>query len=147
MFFRINTQKVTYETIEDETVLINFDKGVYYSFDKIGILIWGLLEKGVFLNEIIEALCKRCDGDKAEINEAVNKFILELEQEELILPSEVAVNKYVGDGKVAEVPGVAEKLKFDPPVLHRYTDMQDLLLLDPIDDVDERGWPNKKPEA
>jgi hypothetical protein len=28
------------------------------------------------------------------------------------------------------------------PVLNKYTDMQDLLLLDPIHEVDERGWPN-----
>lgn len=35
--------------------------------------------------------------------------------------------------------GAAE---FPAPRLERYTDMQDLLLLDPIHDVDERGWPN-----
>jgi hypothetical protein len=30
--------------------------------------------------------------------------------------------------------------------LHKYTDMEELLLLDPIHDVDETGWPNKSPE-
>jgi len=35
---------------------------------------------------------------------------------------------------------------FAPPVLEVYTDMQDLLLLDPIHDVDETvGWPSPKP--
>jgi hypothetical protein len=29
-------------------------------------------------------------------------------------------------------------------VLERYTDMQELLLLDPIHDVDESGWPHRK---
>ena len=32
------------------------------------------------------------------------------------------------------------------PVLNKYSDMQDLLLLDPIHDVDEEaGWPTNKP--
>jgi hypothetical protein len=34
-----------------------------------------------------------------------------------------------------------------PPVLERYTDMQELLFLDPIHDVDESGWPHRKVEG
>ncbi len=30
---------------------------------------------------------------------------------------------------------------FEAPVLESYSDMQDLLLLDPIHDVDDAGWP------
>ena len=33
------------------------------------------------------------------------------------------------------------------PVLEKYTDMQELLLLDPIHDVEEAGWPKAKPGA
>jgi hypothetical protein len=37
-------------------------------------------------------------------------------------------------------------LAFTQPVLEVYTDMQDLLLLDPIHEVDEEaGWPSPKP--
>ena len=39
-----------------------------------------------------------------------------------------------GDGAGARAP-------FDVPVLIAYTDMQDLLLADPIHDYDETGWP------
>ena len=28
--------------------------------------------------------------------------------------------------------------------LNRYADMKDLLMLDPIHEVDEKGWPSKK---
>jgi hypothetical protein len=31
---------------------------------------------------------------------------------------------------------------FEPPVLEKFTDMQDLILLDPVHEVDERGWPH-----
>jgi hypothetical protein len=36
---------------------------------------------------------------------------------------------------------------FVAPVLHKHTDMQDLLLLDPIHEVDETGWPSVKKDA
>ncbi len=34
---------------------------------------------------------------------------------------------------------------YAPPALETYTDMQELLLLDPIHDVDETGWPAARP--
>ena len=35
----------------------------------------------------------------------------------------------------------AELPNFERPKLGKYTDMQDLLLADPIHEVDEQGWP------
>ena len=34
---------------------------------------------------------------------------------------------------------------FTNPVLEKFTDMAELLLLDPIHEVDDSGWPNKPP--
>ena len=36
---------------------------------------------------------------------------------------------------------------FDAPRLERYTDMQDLVLLDPVHQVDDTGWPRTKEDA
>ena len=33
------------------------------------------------------------------------------------------------------------------PALERFTDMEDLLLLDPVHDVEEMGWPHVNPNA
>jgi hypothetical protein len=38
-----------------------------------------------------------------------------------------------------------ERPPFTPPVLEVFADMRDLLLLDPIHDVAEVGWPTAKP--
>ena len=38
----------------------------------------------------------------------------------------------------------APKPAFDPPRLEKYSDMQDYLLIDPIHEVDEPGWPAKR---
>ena len=34
---------------------------------------------------------------------------------------------------------------YEPPQLEKYTDMQDLVLLDPVHEVDATGWPHPKP--
>lgn len=36
---------------------------------------------------------------------------------------------------------------YRPPVLEVFADMQDLLLLDPIHDIDEVGWPVARPDS
>jgi hypothetical protein len=64
-------------------------------------------------------------------------FLAELEAEGLLLDGN-------GDGPApgSPAPGPGHVTL----VLHRYTDMQDLIVLDPIHDVDETGWPNRRPE-
>lgn len=39
---------------------------------------------------------------------------------------------------------VGERPPFVRPILQKYTDMADLLLLDPIHEVDEQGWPHPR---
>jgi hypothetical protein len=141
MHFKINTSKIAHDTIDGETVIINFDSGIYYSFDKVGVSIWDLLSKGFSVEKIIEILQQKYTANDNEIETAVNNFISELKNESLLLPME---EEESADLKF-ELPILSEKIKFEIPSISKYNDMQELLLLDPIDDVDERGWPNKKP--
>jgi hypothetical protein len=125
--------------------MINFDFGTYYSIRNAGAYIWDLIAAGVSVDRIIEEVIRRYEGSPDKIREAVNKFIEELERAYLISPADP-------DGGVdAKIPDAGsgsgtKKLNFEPPVLRVYTDMQQLLLLDPVDEVDNIGWPDIKPE-
>ena len=148
MYFKINTPKVILESFEDEIVLVNLDNGNYYSIDKIGEEIWRELEKGSSDSDISMGIRKKYQGNLQEIIDAVQAFIEELQKEELILPamkSEVGGDREPGEKEAPEAN--KEKSAFEPPVLHRYTDMQDLIMLDPIHEVDESGWPSVKPDS
>lgn len=143
LHIRINTPKVIHETIEGETVMVNLDSGNYYSLDNIGAEIWGLIENKIGVNGIIEDIACRYTGKREEIERAVSDLVNELLQEALIVEN--------GEAATAEEAEPccgtrAEKVSpsFEAPALHKYTDMQDLLLLDPIHDVDEAGWPSSK---
>lgn len=139
--FLINKPKVIQETFDDEVVIINLDSGNYYSLDKVGAEIWGLIEQGTTTGEMIETIARRYEGECLEVEKAVAQFLSELEQENLIAPitAPQAKGKH---GIVPELETAVGQPRFDAPVLHKFTDMQELLLLDPIHEVDETGWPH-----
>jgi hypothetical protein len=72
----------------------------------------------------------------------VAAFVDELTREQLVVSA--------GEGSIARSPGEpggTGTAQVDPgpwstPTLTRFTDMQDLLVLDPVHEVDDRGWPH-----
>lgn len=68
-------------------------------------------------------------------------FVSKLIDEQLILAANG--EQPAASSKGNEQPSPSP-VPFEPPVLEKYTDMQDLLLLDPIHEVDDTGWPKRK---
>lgn len=143
-YFRVNTPNVIHEVIDGEAILINCENGSYYSIDKVGADIWSLIESGVAVSHIINVIAQQYEGSQEDIENGVYQLIKQLQQETLIVPDqERDVNSDAGLGadlNRATING--RKPGFERPVLHAYTDMEDLILLDPIHEVDERGWPH-----
>jgi len=138
--FRINTPTVVHETIDDEVVIIDFESGSYYSLDRVGTDIWNLIQNGASAAEIVAGITYRYEGKHTDIEKAVDQLIAELQQENLIVLDGAGESRKLKESvKTSPETG---KLSFEAPALQKYTDMQELLLLDPIHDVDETGWPN-----
>lgn len=144
---RINTPKIVHETIDGETVILNLDNGNYYSLVGVGGHIWGFIESGAPVNDIIKKVKSDYKNNGVDIETSVNKFISELRQEGLTVPDKSDTSasfQWPAEKREAGLNG--EKQTFTAPMLNKYSDMQDLLLLDPIHDVDEEaGWPTNKP--
>ena len=138
--FTVNSQEIVHETIEGEVVIVNLENGFYYSSDKFGSVVWKLLDGGYSCGEILEALVDRYPQSKAEIEESVAAMIGELRDENLIvsLQNDTSVSR-----PAADLLDVVEP-EFLPPSLQKHKDMQDLLLVDPIHEVEASGWPNRK---
>jgi len=146
--YRVNSPKVIHETIEGETVLVNLDSGNYYSIDGVGVDVWNLIETGIDGGGIIEAIAQRYAGERETMEQAIYSFMKELEQEALIVNDDgMRFEKGTGAKKDDYAQTGDERKLFEAPALNKYTDMQDLLLLDPIHDVDESGWPHSKPTS
>jgi Coenzyme PQQ synthesis protein D (PqqD) len=143
--YHVNTPPVIHQTLDGEVIVVNLDSGTYYSLQGTGAEIWSALEAGATLQETVERLLGRYEGEPADVERAVGRFVDELVQEELVAPT--ARERPHDEAAGAAADGAA-RTTFEQPVLNRYTDMQELLMLDPIHEVDEQGWPHGlEPEA
>ena len=142
--FRVNTPTVTHETIDGEAVIINLDSGNYYSLVDVGSFIWGLVEKGASASEVQDLVLQTYQGNATDVDRGVQELLVQLQQENLIVPADETGALDLSEA----LPSTNghEKPSFNPPSLHKYSDMQELLLLDPIHDVDDAGWPKPNPD-
>ncbi|MFN8492861.1 MAG: PqqD family protein [Caldilineaceae bacterium] len=140
--FKINQPHVVAEHFDNEVIAINLETGSYYSMEKSAAAIWALLSTGATLPEILTEVNARYNGEPALMAQAVQQFIDDLQRTQLIVAYANGHDAAHSAG-FAPIPPSDEKIHFDLPLLCEYNDMQDLLLLDPIHEVDAQGWPQK----
>ena len=142
--FRVNTPTVTHETIDGEAVIINLDSGNYYSLVEAGSFIWAMLDKGASASEVQDLVQQTYDGNATDIDQGVQELLAQLQQENLIVPVDGAAAVDLTELTLSH--NGHGKPSFKAPLLNKFSDMQELLLLDPIHDVDEAGWPKPVPD-
>ncbi len=145
--YKINAPHIVHEIFPDEeAAIINLKSGNYYSLDPVGAFVWAHIESGATVGEIVEEIHGRYEGDLAEISGEINRFLGVLQEEQLIVAATDSSDNPDGQAIKPATSGNGAKIAFSPPMLERYNDMQELLLLDPIHEVDETGWPHRKQE-
>ena len=132
--FRPNSPPVIHETIDGEAIIVNLVTGTYYQLTDSGAHVWEALEAGIPATEIGQLLAERYGVEGTVTDADVAALVRELQDEELIVPDPSGTRRPVAAGN-----GTSE---YRPPRLSKFTDMQDLLLLDPVHEVDETGWPS-----
>ena len=137
--YQVDRTRIIFEQFEDETVLVNTETGYYYSLSNSGSEILRLLEDGHSSADLPKILF----GSNEEDNQRrtmVERFVGRLIEESII---RVRASDY--PDKVGKPDGAALfSGDFAPPVLERFDDVRDLLLIDPIHQVDQDyGWPKR----
>jgi len=145
--FQPNKPNVIHEVIDGEAVIVNLKDGTYYSTDKVGAELWSCIDKELSVDQMIEHLQARYMGSRETIIQAVNQFIAQLESEKLVVRGNgqhTSDEKFNGSVQMKNGNGemTGQKVPFEEPKIEKYSDMADLLLLDPIHDVEEEGWPH-----
>jgi hypothetical protein len=135
--FTVDSGRVVYETIENETIIIDLATGTYYSLRGSGPEIWALLIAGWSDEAVVAELQSRHAEDGETVPVATSDLIKQLHDEGLLEECE-------RDGR--PVPEVSENARpgepFASPLFERYTDMEYFLMLDPIHEVSGSGWPH-----
>src|SRR5947208_16995680 len=95
------TGNVIYQTVDDETVILNLDNGRYYSLNATASAVWECLMKGYPLDEIAASFAQPNAA-------ALAQFLAELDTQELIQPLSTSLT----------LPPLApQPLPFDKPAM------------------------------
>lgn len=142
--YGVKEPSVVYEVFDEEVVVLDLESGSYYSLRASAAWIFQAAVGGASSGSIAAAFARGdadCAGDRADVHAEVGAFLDSLVAEDLL----VAQPGPAASEARFELPGDAGP--FTPPLFEKFTDMQDLLLLDPIHDVDETGWPRAVAKA
>jgi hypothetical protein len=139
MQYRVNDRNVIAETMGDETIIVNLASGHYFSLQGANVDVWDYLQRGHTTSQIADLLTKQYDVSAEDAEAATAALVAELEREELVAETD-------GLESPAEITERAvdeeNRQPFSMPPLSKFTDMQDIILLDPVHEVDQRGWPH-----
>ena len=136
--YRINSPPVVLETVDEETIIVNLDTGSYYDLNHTGGRLLEALGRGHSLDAAIDLLASDYSVDREQVAATIGALVGQLESEGIV------VEAGAEPSAAGAVNGWEPPVKpFEAPALSKYTDMQELLLLDPVHEVDGAGWPNK----
>ena len=136
----VNAPLVVSETIDGEAVIMHHGSGRYFDIAGSGALIWQGIEQGASIAGIAAHLAAGHGLAADEAGAMVADFVHTLASHDLVRAD---VTRTVAALPAPETPGGP----LVAPVLGVHDDLADMLLLDPIHDVDEVGWPAPRPAA
>ena len=70
--------------LNGEKVMMNIEKGIYYSLNEVGSRIWELMKKDITVQEIINILLMEYEIDNDTCEKAVLSYLKDMEDAELI---------------------------------------------------------------
>lgn len=131
--YKLNEAKMFADVTNNIAIIINSETGIYYAMNNCGSIVFQAILDGCSTQEIVENL-KKIENCPADIEQKLQSFIDDLLQKEIIAEGEQSSKNPVFDETVIKQDN------FELKVLE-YADAQEMLLADPIHDVDEsEGW-------
>ena len=128
---------VAHERLDDEVVVINLETGAYYALDGASADCWTLLSRRLPVAAAADLIAERYGVDDRVVRDDVGALAAELVREGLAAWDSGEAQEVNGTG----VLPTACAPRYDCLRIEKYDDMEELLLLDPIHEVDAAGWP------
>jgi hypothetical protein len=135
-YYRANVPRFVDETVDGEALIMDMVSGTYYSCVGASTFAWDALKRGVPADEVARAVAVAygISADRALDDMAI--FVSQLLDEQALVTADD------GPATLDEHFDAAED--YQPLRLERYTDLADLILLDPVHDVSDAGWPSEQ---
>jgi hypothetical protein len=134
MFYKHNAEQVAAEEFDGEFVLINFARGTYYSLRHTAVDAWRQFGNGASPDAVVERIRSAFAASDEDSREALERCVRMLIDEELLCETPApgpVVEDWSGNVWAA-------------PCVEVYSDLKDLIVLDPVHEVDDTsGWPRR----
>lgn len=135
--FRLNQPPVIAETIDAEVMIVNLEDGRYYSVTGAGVALWDALVRGSPMAALRALAATLFDAAEAVVVADLDRFVGAL-QKEGILAADAEADADPPPPAAAGARDRYEGFRFE-----RYDDMRALLVVDPVHEVGDSGWPSR----
>lgn len=134
--YTIDANQLMYENIDSEIIIIHIETGNYHSLRFVATDIWQMLEAQYTTQQIVDTVTAIYPEQKDNIVEEVSSMLQMLADANIIQKSDTTTPATTTLSIAKQPDG------YTTPEVETYTDFQGLLLVDPIHDVAQEGWPN-----
>jgi hypothetical protein len=137
--YRVRDADVSAERLDGDVIVVNLASGAYFSLSGSAADVWTAATSGSPADIWLEALdaeysCSVPRGDIADVIDAcLTQGLLEVASPTTTEPP--------------SLPRDFPRSAWSRPRMDVFTDLQDLLLLDPIHDAGDLGWPQSAPPS
>ena len=128
--YKVNSPGVIHDEIDGEVVIVDLNIGHYFRINRVSSQLWNLIIEGNSITQILTS----CEN-RSELQIDVEEILQNLLNLQIICEAADQSNP------ITELP----EWKYTKFEIEKFTDLEDILGLDPIHEVDEeKGWPNKQ---
>lgn len=132
--FEINGPTVIGEIVDGEVMVMNLRDGIYYSVTGGAAAVWPALAGGVAVDEIAMTVARATGAPLERVAGDLDAFVARLADEGILRAATEAS---------ADAPLVASPGSYQGFAIERFDDMRAILILDPVHEVGEFGWPQE----
>jgi len=138
---RLLKENLSLERLDGEVVAIDFVTGRFYSFEGPGADVVHLLEQGIARSRWEKILHAHYQlvPDSVPLEQELSNFINQMVDNQLLAPTELP------DTPDAPLPSDVERGVWSSPTFMVNNELVELIVIDPIHESNEYGWPQKKP--
>src|SRR5215216_1359767 len=80
----INGSEVAAQVIDGEAIIMNLSTGIYCSMDRVGAVVWGWIERGHTLAEMVDGLSALYEVPPEQARADLDRLIDQLVQDDLV---------------------------------------------------------------
>jgi len=134
-------EEIAAQVFEDEAVIMRLTDGAYFNMNRVGGVVWEVVEREGTLADVVLALTQRFEVSPDQARTDAQHLVEAMIQEGLVTPSHQSPEPHRTQGpeiRASEIQGPEvqasagrERLPYETPLLLRHDDVADLLALDP----------------